>query len=101
MRSFDSSNKHITVRTPISGSPADMSTFQIETATGLIEKLAALPLFDSIEPNLLRAIAAEFDWFSLPVDSSSFARATRTTPSTWFCPDAWAPAFTMTKVRKC
>lgn len=66
LRSFDSSNKHITVRTPISGSPADMSTFQIETATGLIEKLAALPLFDSIEPNLLRAIAAEFDWFSLP-----------------------------------
>jgi NTE family protein len=31
-----------------------------------VEKLAGLALFAGIEPHLLRSIAAEFDWFSLP-----------------------------------
>jgi NTE family protein len=43
-----------------------MTDSQADHATGLAEKLAGLPLFDSIEPGLLRAIAGEFDWFSLP-----------------------------------
>ena len=43
-----------------------MTDPQADYATDLVEKLAALPLFDSIEPPLLPTIAKRFDWFSLP-----------------------------------
>jgi NTE family protein len=44
----------------------DMSEFLVERASGLIEKLGALPLFESIEPNVLSTIAADCEWFSVP-----------------------------------
>ena len=37
-----------------------------EPPISLVEKLAALPLLESVEPRLLGAIAQEFEWFSLP-----------------------------------
>ncbi len=49
-----------------SDNPVDPSKSQVDPVTGLVEKLAGLPLFHSIEPDLLRAIADKFDWFSLP-----------------------------------
>ncbi|MGO9602045.1 MAG: patatin-like phospholipase family protein [Candidatus Binataceae bacterium] len=39
---------------------------QVGLDAGLIEKLAALPLLHGIERQLLEAIAAQCDWFSLP-----------------------------------
>jgi NTE family protein len=46
--------------------PADGTKSEVDPASSLAEKLASLPLFDSIEPELLKTIAREFDWFSLP-----------------------------------
>ena len=37
-----------------------------EPPISLVEKLATLPLLESVEPRLLGAIAQEFEWFSLP-----------------------------------
>src|SRR5580658_5082819 len=43
-----------------------LSNAQGTRTAALRAKLAALPLLESIEPHLLGAIAAQFEWFSLP-----------------------------------
>ncbi len=43
-----------------------LSNAQGARTAALRAKLAALPLLESIEPHLLGAIAAQFEWFSLP-----------------------------------
>jgi NTE family protein len=48
-----------------SDNPAD-TDLQVEPTIGLIEALAGLPFFDKCGHDLLRAIAGELDWFSLP-----------------------------------
>jgi NTE family protein len=47
----------------VPGAKLDITT---EAPKSLVEKLAVLPLFESIEPHLLGSIAQEFEWFSLP-----------------------------------
>lgn len=67
LRSYDSNSKGRALSGyQNSGNPANTSNSQGERASGLLEKLAGVPLFDSIDPELLSVIAMEFDWFNLP-----------------------------------
>ena len=52
--------------------PHDYHSFEVPP--GLLEKLAGLSLLESLDPHVLKATAAEFDWFSLPGGQILFNR---------------------------